>query len=213
MSKLGLDVPVISSVAGGNTCFKLNEQNDREPSIAKFLRPLDVFDMTPEFRNTCQWGAGFEVLFISPAVLHDSTIVRFLQTIFGVLRRRRCVHLKLSSLQEDHGLPLDRQILILVSSPLCAPFSWENFGPPHDASAPPTVEDIIGDLRGASSAANIFDGSGSLRDARPLIYNHKTGEGYPWEACVVNLNAKAVRFSASLPLLHPGEFHRTDAIS
>ena len=207
MAKLGSSTPAISLVAGDNTCLRLSEQNFLQPSTLDCFRPLDAFDMAADFRNQCQWGTGIEVSFISPAVLHDTTIVRFVETVLAALGRRRRVHIKLSSFYKDHGLPLDRQILILASSPLCVPFSWENFKSPHSMPERPTVANFIGDLHDANLAADIANGSDNRPESRPLVQNHETGINLSEGLCAIDFDAETVCISPSSGLTHPRELH------
>ncbi|OAG35296.1 hypothetical protein AYO21_10498 [Fonsecaea monophora] len=134
--------PNIALVAGANAPFRLNEANQKMSSAENFVSQLDLVNMALEGPSK----PDFLVVLSSPAVLHAAVVPRFLATIVNFLKHRRSVHMRLCRLKE-HGLPQERNVLLLVASPFCAPLPWYLHWP-ASSSRPETItlRDLIGDL-------------------------------------------------------------------
>ncbi len=173
--------PKVVLFAGKYANFRINDSNERMPTLQQFLHGLDVIDMAAAGK-----GTDFVVMFMPPALLHESAVSRFSETISRLLKMRFSVHLKIIHVG-DYGLPQDRNLLVLVASPICAQLPWK-FGqhtvPPCDAV---DLGRLIADLTfGNSRVAN--DDRIGLVCSRPggalasegtsmstRVYNHYTG--------------------------------------
>jgi hypothetical protein len=203
-------------VAGKNTCFRLNDGNKQMPSMEEFLRPLEIMDAAAN----SPLGPDFLVMLMPPALLHRSTIGRFLTSIFKLLEQRLSVHMKLSPLQ-DHGIPQERSTLIVVASPFCASMPWHFDWPVTGPRPSVKIKDLIGDLafenpratQGAKGgfvcsvpAQNNPDSDEGNRSTK-YIYNHQTGRSAPLGKTPIDMNANANSVSCNSPksLVHPSK--------
>ncbi|OQV05976.1 hypothetical protein CLAIMM_10624 [Cladophialophora immunda] len=208
--------PNIALIAGRSAPFRLNEANNRMPSAEHFVSLLDLVDAAVETPGK----PDFLVMLSSPAMLHASFVPRFLATIINLLKHRRSVHIRLCRLQE-HGLPQERSILLVVASPFCAPLPWYLHWPSLPRKEQPiTLRDLIVDLdfdnpRLGSGSKRAFVCSPPLDAAHPdqrrgpcldHVYNHQTGQ-HPPPSCRIPLHwdtdAVVTLSSVLQPWTHP----------
>ncbi|KAK2803834.1 hypothetical protein FQN50_006841 [Emmonsiellopsis sp. PD_5] len=172
----GSGIPKIALVAGANSTFALDDIIHDTHSVDKFLAPLDALDAAATSTEFPAGGFDFLVLAMPSAVLHHRVLPRFLQSVFLLLQRRYCIHLKLLDLSA-HGIPQRRKQLVLLASPICAVPGWD-FTPQSV-----TVSDLIGDItfdnpRPGQDGKTAFvckPAHGSGCNLMHDIYNHQTG--------------------------------------
>jgi site-specific DNA-cytosine methylase len=168
--------------AGKHTHFRINELNGRSPTLDEFLHDLEVID-----KVAAEEGSNFLVLFLSPAFLHPSAVSRFSDTILGLLKIRYSVHMKIVQVKQ-FGLPQERNILIIVASPICAPLPWKDERYTVQATDVVGLSELIADLNFGNERMVNKECSGFVcsppQDDRRAgssslvhIYNHYTGIG------------------------------------
>ncbi|KAK2751820.1 hypothetical protein FQN55_009263 [Onygenales sp. PD_40] len=172
----GSEIPKIALVSGANSTFALDDIIHNTHSMDKFLAPLDVLDAAANSTEFPAGGFDFLVLTMPSAVLHHRVLSRFLQSVFLLLRRRFCVHLKLLDLSA-HGIPQRRKHLVLFASPVCTAPGWDST--PQSV----TISDLIGDI--TSENPRIGQDGKTAFVCKPTrapesslmhdIYNHQTG--------------------------------------
>ena len=176
------DLPRIALVTGAPYPFRLNDKNELMPSVGEFLLPLDIAVAAAKSRLS----PHFVVLITHSAILHQSTIERFSAAVFELLERNYSVHLKLTTLQQ-HGIPQDRSILLMVAAPPSASLPWQSNWPLSDSQLSCKVKDLIGNIafdnpRASTETKGGFvcsipasDGSNeaSTHNGARLLYNHR----------------------------------------
>ncbi|KIW70371.1 hypothetical protein PV04_02645 [Phialophora macrospora] len=172
--------PRIVLFASKHTHFKINELNRHMPTLDQFLHDLEVID-----KAAAEEGPNFLVMIMTPAFLHSSAISRFSETILGLLQMRYSVHMKLVQVK-SFGLPQERNILIIVASPICAPLPWKDEKYTIQPTDVVDLGELIADLsfendRRVEEERSGFVCSQPQDDRRPRIsslvhvYNHYTG--------------------------------------
>jgi hypothetical protein len=186
------------------------------PSMEKFLGPLNIIDAAVK----SPLSPDFLVLLMPPALLHCSTIGRFSTSVIKFLEQRLSVHIKLSPLQ-DHGIPQERSVLVVVASPSCASLPWDSDWPVTSQEPSITIKDLIGDLafenpRLTQIANNGFVCSGPAQSnlapdesngSTRYIYNHRTGRLPPPGKIPIDMDANAIQMSRNGPedWIHPSK--------
>ena len=209
------ETPRVALVAGANTYFRLSNAHGQMPSVEQFLHPLRVMNSAAD----SALRPDFVVAFMPAAVLHPQALRGLFTNIRKLLEKRFSVHLKLSTLQ-NHGIPQERHILIVVAAPLGIQLPWQTHWPTAGQDPVSQVRDRIKDLafrnnRRVSGGIGGFvcsmpgptvsGSSGGLADFSKMIYNHQTGRVIPPDANLVDVESHAISLSPSARLLgHPG---------
>lgn len=187
----------------------LPKRDSHGASTKNFLKPVDA--LVSALKSSLP--LDFVVLAMSSAILHDLVFADLMGAIFGLLRKRYCVHLRLISFPE-HGIPQDRKVFVLLASPVCGPAPWAN---PTTTTAA-TVGSLIEDLAFKNPSVK-RDGTTSFSCTVPaavgwetqsgqrIIYNHQTGLHTP-NSIPLDLNSSAMQnlFFSRAPFSHPSKF-------
>ena len=188
------------------------------PSLEQFLLPIDLLDAVSQ----SALKPDFVIATVSPAMLHPLAIARFAKAILSLLEARLSVHLKLCKFQ-DHGIPQDKTILLLIASPLYAPLPALPLSRRNTSQGPQTtLNDMIADLSIVNSRASVEPERGFVfqvqqpnepflpQRSRKNIFNHQTGRRPGEGAIVIDMNSTALALPSQLPLnlIHPGKVAR-----
>jgi site-specific DNA-cytosine methylase len=214
------DVPRLALIAGPPSPFRLNAKNELMPSVDEFSRPLELAAAAAKSKLK----PHFVVLMTHSAVLHQNTIGRFSAIVFDLLERNYSVHLRLTNLQE-HGLPQDKSILVMVAAPASTSLAWHlNWALP-DSQLPCKVKDFIGDIVFGNPRASTETKDGFVcsypapnnnygvpnHNGESLLYNHQTGRVSETEMASLDMDAHTVTLDPyrAMPLVHPGKTVRS----
>lgn len=158
------------------------------------------------------------------AVLHQNTVGRFSATVFKLLECNYAVYLRLTTLQQ-HGLPQDKSILVMVAAPPSTSLPWQLNWPLPDLQLSRKVKDLIGDItfdnpRACSETKGGFvcsipasdDSNGALtHNGVRLLYNHQTGRASKTGKASLDMDANTVGLGpyGAMTLLHPSKIVRS----
>lgn len=190
----GPEIAKVVTVSGANEKFVLSDQDIQGAgALRRFLEPLEILKAAV---RSAALSPDFLVMTMPFEILHESVVGTLIRTVFTLLRHRYSVHLRKLSVQKC-GVPQDRNVIVLLASPICAEPHWafESLAEdrPLNKAQSLTIGDAIEDLSFNNSrplepgeTAFVCKYTPNLplrpfaisaRTASPaaILYNHKTG--------------------------------------
>ncbi|KAK0613267.1 hypothetical protein B0T14DRAFT_525935 [Immersiella caudata] len=177
--------PFVASLASEYSLYRLGDGNKEMPSLDGFLQPLK--DMT-SVMSCPAFGFHFSVLQLPVAILRDDHDDTSSNALFDYMNHFLCelghsVALRVLSVS-DYGLPQDRQVVVIMTSPYLGPNVVDQETTAGVAVDEMTLHEILKGLtiNNTRPTYRESDGADSLAMCfvdNNVYYNHGTGRKHP----------------------------------